>query len=89
LEELKQEYRRKHAFGLLMGVMVIPATLVTKEDIAGFKFEDEVDEITKMREIRAFMKRQLPKSENYVPRFVGMIEDLVESGFFDEYSLTA
>jgi len=87
LDELKREYRAKHAFGLLMGIMVIPATLVNKEETPDFTFEEGDDMEEKMKEYQSFFREQLKKSDNYEPRFVGMVEDLVECGFFDKYSL--
>jgi len=84
-DELKEEYRAKHAFGLVMGMMVIPATLIAKEDAIEFDLKEGEDFEEKMKEWSVIFKKSIKQSESYKPRYVGMVEDIAEAGFFDDY----
>ena len=79
-EEIIKEYRKKNKFGLLMAMMAIPIMLVEDDEAINFAEvnEDNMDEFNKKQKEKNI--KQMVNNPYVRPRYLDMIDEMVQSG---------
>ncbi|XP_063602979.1 uncharacterized protein LOC134778968 isoform X2 [Penaeus indicus] len=80
LEELKQEFRDKHIFGLLIGLMAIPFIVMNSDDVPE---ADDFFSIEGNEEFKQKILDSLDSNPLLRPRFLSVLDYMTEAGVID------
>lgn len=79
-EELVREYRAKHLFGLLMGIMIVPLVVSEASEVMDLDDVKTDDVELFMKEQRERVLKQVDSNPLLRPRLLSIFDEMVEYG---------
>ncbi|XP_027221638.2 uncharacterized protein [Penaeus vannamei] len=79
-EELVREYRAKHLFGLLMGIMIVPLVVSEASEVMDLDDVKTDDVELFMKEQRERVLKQVDSNPLLRPRLLSIFDEMVENG---------